>query len=307
MIQSAPNGGGFDKKRVKTPFQRPKFICRFVFNWKLMSKQHPSKAQSPQVQKPPEPPLKIASLWLLLKRNVALWALILLTIWMTYPKIINYWQPVYFEDTDELTSDTIRRADTTHKTDAFTKPSPSLNFIEAIKIRFETERAFLPYEKIKVSARLGIFNKSLQEMPKRGDSLYLMFPFAQLTESSINKDNAFKTEDFPDNIDPNLKLLISFNVYDATLLLRPTENANEYYGEAEIVYRKQGTYGMALFYKYNPPPQNLNIKIDIASNVEVMNKKTNDLLFILTVVNILFVIYTTFFKFNRAIPHDSKV
>jgi hypothetical protein len=88
-----------------------------------------------------------------------------------------------------------------------------------------------------------------------------------------------------------------------SLSFHNTPSAKQLYrGDAEIFYRNGEDFEMTLmfYHKYSKADvsvlfqETLDSKIRIGSTADLLAKKTNNLLYVLTVVNILFIIFTTF-------------
>lgn len=176
-----------------------------------------------------------------------------------------------------------------------------------LKVRYETDRAFLPYEKIKVTADLAIADSFYQKKASRPSALIMVaFLGSEFTDNPINKKNKLPTAPFDKN-DP-LNYLDKYIAEDGIIILKQRGASNEYTGKAEIVYRKKGSYFLYLVCTDAVPCVVLDQAVDIESSNEVMNKRSNDLLFRIATLTFLIWLYTEFFRYkvSSSQPEVSK-
>lgn len=204
---------------------------------------------------------------------------IVIIICLFWKSVAEYYSPIYYEVrmTPGETTDTVNG----------TSYVPSY-----LKVKYETDRAFLPYEKIRVSAELAIVDTYYQKKANRPSAIIMVsFLGSEFTKNPINKYNRLPTApSSPDDI-PNRYL-----ADNGAILLKPNGRPNEYSGKAEIVYRKKGSYFLYLVCTDAVPCVALDQAIDIESSNEVMNKRSNNLLFLIAVLTFLIWIYSEFFK-----------
>ena len=207
-------------------------------------------------------------------------ALFIVLIFFLFKRsIVEYLSPVYYEVrmTPGETQDSVKR----------TAHVPTY-----LKVRFETDRAFLPNEKIKVTASLMVVDSFYQARAKRPSAIIMISLLgSEFTKNSINENNKFPAQKLA-----TTNPLDKYIVPDGAILLKPTKIANEYEGTAEVIYRKKGSYYLYLVCTDAVPCVVLDQAIDIESSAEVMNKRSNDLLFLIAVLTFMIWLYSELFR-----------
>jgi hypothetical protein len=169
------------------------------------------------------------------------------------------------------------------------------------KIIYKTPSAFLPFEKIKVEAYYAPVAPD-EQARARTELSYLKFLDGYFTQNEINKEQATKY-----NSDRQLTEAIDYMIQknSATLLFHSTDIPNLYKGECELIYKKEGLFpvkfcgtiaGVPFLEDMEGAKYPDAKKIRIGSTTDLMNKKTNDLLFIIAVLGIIIPFYFEFRK-----------
>lgn len=208
-----------------------------------------------------------------------LFVILVLIILVAYKQIISFYRGIHFQD---HMGTTLREND-------------EIKTAEFVVIDVSTPRAFLPYEKTKFSARLKIIDEKLKKLADENEIHFtLLGTSAILTKGKIN--NKYKSKEEPKNNFGNLGHFTPKEV--AYSVFKPT-GEYEYFTELEVVFTKPEIVSPTIFYG-TATFITTSLRIEIGSIVDVMNKRTNDLLYILTVAGFLLAIYSQFGNDLRA-------
>jgi hypothetical protein len=211
---------------------------------------------------------------------IALLVIIILFCLITWHQITSYFTPVFYEENFGISN----------AGDTLDKNSPPNNFAY-FKIRVSTRSAFIPFEKVKLSVLFAEVDTALIRKTWNSVKIFQVHE-GHLTDAKINKESLDHKADAT-NLSGKAKLMAQYAAGDASFFLHSTDNPNEYYGECELTFYKEGKYPMTLSIPDVSALYDLaNYKIEIGSMVDTMNKKTNDLLFILTVLNLILWVYS---------------
>jgi hypothetical protein len=166
-----------------------------------------------------------------------------------------------------------------------------------LKIYFSTDQALLPYEPIRVKIQfLPASGNWVNYMRDTAKTVQIVFMDAHLTKSKINGIKSVKNYDEfnCENLPQNLMDLFADTRGGVVPLDRCPNNDSLFTGEAEIYYGEPGDHLVLL----NPGTYNmpLSSKVQIGSSIDLNSKKTNDVIYILTALNLIFILYTEFFK-----------
>lgn len=212
------------------------------------------------------------------KLNWVLIGFIILAYFLIKNKLSAYLKPIKYESVVE-----IARKDST----AFIRE-------QFVHVKITTKSVFLPYEKIRVSAKLVILDSSFKQFAKSKTKL-LWFEGSQLTKNKINEENDKLTPKPNDKLAKSSSLFLDLAGKDnGRLLFLPTTDPDIYAGEAEIIYTRPGTELVSIIYLGRPKHILEPIKMQIGSSVDLENKRTNDLLFIIAILGFLIAVYTGF-------------
>jgi hypothetical protein len=228
-----------------------------------------------------------------LRSHAALICLLLLIILFTYREFRNYYSRISYQFSETL-SDT-----NSNEQDSW------------IRFTISTQKAFLPFEKIRIDVVYFPSSSSYFELVKTSKSMGILFENSEFTKNEINQG---QITTYDKNLPKERQVSAQFPFTTSPpgsikLRNRPT-SSGIFSGSAEIIYTNKGEYPIVLIFAdgdltandYNWSPNYikkqifLKTKISIDSYTEANTAKNNQLLYILTVVNILLVLYSEFFR-----------
>jgi hypothetical protein len=220
-----------------------------------------------------------------LKKHYGLVLFLIVSFALTYNELKDFYTPVSF-DVFEYGTDSA---------------NPQAQYF--LRISFATKQAFLPYEKMHVHASLFFVDSGLIRLADSSQKFGVIFEGSEFTENDINQNHISLYDKDKPLEDQRSASWPFFGEAPGSLSFHNTPTARQLYrGDAEIFYRNGADFGMILifFHKYAKEDESIPFQTVLKSNVRIgstadlLAKKTNNLLYILTVVNILFIIFTTF-------------
>lgn len=218
----------------------------------------------------------------LLKGHWLFFLAMIIIVVLFWDKWDSYNSPVSYEESVTFS----RKTDSAFKNTHF------------IKSTFKTDKAFIPYEKIIVHIEFATTDSTTQSELLYKKKLYISLQHAELTGSKINKKNKLVKPPLSESEKAKLatkgKLINKFSNTEAVILLSPSKDPDIFIGEGEVIYKKQGSYESNIFIESSPLFPNTVFKIDIGSSVETMNKKTNDLLYLIAIFSFFLAVYSEF-------------
>ena len=165
-----------------------------------------------------------------------------------------------------------------------------------LTITYTTRWAFLPAEKIHIHIKYGAIASNAIAIARKETRMHVLFDKGFFTDNDINRNqySRYTTEELPKtNV---VSYFIQRNLADITLK-QSSENDDLYEGDAEIFYEREGEFYIYWFQEdAGIKFKDLETKIKIPSMVDVMNKRTNDMLFIIAVLGVLIPFYIEFRK-----------
>jgi len=174
------------------------------------------------------------------------------------------------------------------------------------KISMTTKGAFIPHNNIGVAVELNILDDEFLELIEDQD-MRLIFQRSFETDKDPNLkklghiSNEYALLSFSKKLNA-LNERISETFFEAEVgqvLLHKIEK-NKFYGEATIMYKAPGTYGYVLMfnrgqidsYIYGSSFYKVYLdKIPIGTTTDLLIKRTNEIILILMVINLLLILY----------------
>jgi len=240
------------------------------------------------------------------KRN---WFTILITIMLLYLcyKVYDYLKPI------------------TYKSSYYNviEKDNSYSYEYRLDVVFTTSKAFLPYENIRVSAELFMYNDSIDQVINYGDA-YLIFDNSYKNCKSFwlseecDSDNLMsgylgpgkKVQNEIGEIVVARQLLHVENCarikFENNICNNTINDCPQYTGSTNVLYKKPGKNKLYIIFGTRTSfPQETDIEIEIGSTTDYLNMKNGNISIVMAILGILLTIKVEFLK-DRGNPKKIK-
>ena len=173
-----------------------------------------------------------------------------------------------------------------------------------LNIKYSTPNAFLPYEKIHVKVRFAAMDSAHRSLCTNETAFWIYFQESELVNKIKNEPIDYAKIE-PQSVN-KVELTDMFILKNTGKIELHASNdtPNLYTGEGDIFYKKEGEYPILTQWIHSNHIDEMSIKIKISSSVDLMNKKTNDLLFIIALLGLLIPIYFEFKKKQQRLANQ---